>query len=252
MEGCQVSVEANPVSLSGGHRSDPAVRLYAGHSRSIMLRLVPEIRAKGALQVLCIGAHSDDLEIGCGGTLLTWLAGARPVDVTWVVLSAEGARASEARRSASALLARAAARRVVIAGFRDGYLPAQFADAKGFFEDLKRKVDPEIILTHWLHDRHQDHRLVADLTWNTWRNHLVLEYEIPKYEGDLSPPNAYVPVSASIARRKINHLRRYFASQSSKDWFIGENFLGLMRLRGIESRSPSGFAEAFHARKLVL
>lgn len=216
-----------------------------------MLRLVPEVRAGRPLRLLCLGAHSDDLEIGCGGTVLTWLASMPAIEVTWVVLSAEGARASEARRSARALLARAAARKVVIAGFRDGYLPAQYADVKSFFEDLKGEVDPDVVLTHWLHDRHQDHRFAAELTWNTWRNHLVLEYEIPKYEGDLTPPNAYVPVPTSIARRKVSHLRRYFSSQHRKDWFVTDNFLGLMRLRGMESRSPSGFAEAFHARKLV-
>jgi LmbE family N-acetylglucosaminyl deacetylase len=203
------------------------------------------------LRLLCIGAHSDDLEIGCGGTVLTWLASMPAIEVTWVVLSAEGARASEARRSARALLTRAAARKVVIASFRDGYLPAQYTDVKCFFEELKGEVDPDVVLTHWLNDRHQDHRLTAELTWNTWRNHLVLEYEIPKYEGDLAPPNAYVPVPTSIARRKVSHLSRYFSSQHRRDWFVTDNFLGLMRLRGMESRSPSGFAEAFHARKLV-
>lgn len=217
-----------------------------------MLRLVPEIRAGRPLRLLCIGAHSDDLEIGCGATVMAWLASTRRVEVTWVVLSAEGARASEARRSARALLARAVLPKVVIAGFRDGYLPGQYVDVKDFFEDLKKGVDPDVVLTHWLQDRHQDHRVAAELTWNTWRNHVVLEYEIPKYEGDLEPPNAYVPVPASIARRKVGHLRRYFASQHRKDWFVADNFLGLMRLRGMESRSPSGFAEAFHARKLVL
>jgi LmbE family N-acetylglucosaminyl deacetylase len=217
-----------------------------------MLRLAPEVPAHRPLRLLCIGAHSDDLEIGCGATVMTWLAGKRAIEVTWVVLSAEGPRGAEARRSARALLARAAAPKLVIAAFQDGYLPAQYAAVKDLFERLKKQVDPDVVLTHWLQDRHQDHRLAAELTWNTWRNHLVLEYEIPKYEGDLAPPNAYVPVSASVARRKVHHLGRYFSSQRKKDWFVGENFLGLMRLRGMESRSPSGLAEAFHARKLVL
>jgi len=217
-----------------------------------MLRLVPEAPARRPLRLLCIGAHSDDLEIGCGGTVMTWLASMRAVEVTWVVLSAEGPRASEARRSARALLARAVAHKVVIAAFRDGYLPAQYADVKNFFEERKKEINPDVVLTHWLQDRHQDHRLAAELTWNTWRNHLVLEYEIPKYEGDLAPPNAYVPIPASLARRKVAHLKRHFSTQRRKDWFVADNFLGLMRLRGMESRSPSGFAEAFHARKLVL
>jgi LmbE family N-acetylglucosaminyl deacetylase len=217
-----------------------------------MLRIVPEARPNQPLRLLCVGAHSDDLEIGCGGTVLTWLASTPAVEVTWVVLTADGARAPEARRSARKLLMPAAARKVVMANFRDGFLPAQYADVKCFFEDLKRTINPDIVLTHWLHDRHQDHRLTAELTWNTWRNHLVLEYEIPKYEGDLAPPNAYVPITTLLARRKVNHLRRHFSSQRSKDWFLADNFLALMRLRGIECRSPSGFAEAFHARKLVL
>ena len=217
-----------------------------------MLQLVPKVRASRPLRLLCIGAHSDDIEIGCGGTVLTWLASTPGIKVTWVVLCAEGGRATEARRSARALLQRSAACKVIIANFRDGFLPAQYADVKGFFEDLKRDVDPDVILTHWLHDRHQDHRLTAELTWNTWRNHLVIEYEIPKYEGDLAPPNTYVPIPASLASRKAAHLGRYFSSQRGKDWFVADNFLALMRVRGLECRSPSGFAEAFHARKLIL
>jgi LmbE family N-acetylglucosaminyl deacetylase len=217
-----------------------------------MLRLVPEIPARRPLRLLCIGAHSDDLEIGCGATVMTWLAGRRATEVTGVVLSAEGARAMEARRSARAMLARAASHSLVISGFRDGYLPGQYIDVKNLFEDLKKQVDPDLILTHWLRDRHQDHRIASELTWNTWRNHLVLEYEIPKYEGDLAQPNAYVAISGPVARRKVGHLRRHFFSQRKKDWFVADNFLALMRLRGMESRAPSGFAEAFHARKLVL
>jgi LmbE family N-acetylglucosaminyl deacetylase len=174
------------------------------------------------------------------------------VEVTWVVLSAEGIRAAEARRSTRALLARAAASRVIIADFRDCFLQSQYVDVKSHFENLKREVDPDVVMTHWLHDRHQDHRLAAELTWNTWRNHLILEYEIPKYEGDLVTPNVYVPISSSLARRKIGHLNRCFSSQRSKDWFAADAFMGLMRLRGLECRSPSGLAEAFHARKLIL
>jgi LmbE family N-acetylglucosaminyl deacetylase len=217
-----------------------------------MLRLAPEVRRGQPLRLLCIGAHSDDLEIGCGGTVLTWLLNMPAVEVTWVVLSAEGARASEAQRSARILLARASSRKILIANFRDCFLQSQYTDVKGYFENLKKEIAPDIVLTHWLQDRHQDHRMAAELTWNTWRNHLVLEYEIPKYEGDLVTPNVYVPISASLARRKVSHLERCFSSQRGKDWFGPDTFLGLMRLRGLESRSQSGFAEAFHARKLVL
>lgn len=216
-----------------------------------MLRLAPEVRRGQPFRLLCIGAHSDDLEIGCAGTVLTWLASMPAVDVTWVVLSAEGIRSSEANRSARALLARAARRKVFIANFRDCFLQSQYTDVKDYFEHLKKEVDPDVVMTHWLQDRHQDHRLTAELTWNTWRNHLVLEYEIPKYEGDLANPNVYVPISTSLARRKVSHLNRCFSSQRGKEWFTGDTFLGLMRLRGLESRSQSGFAEAFHARKLV-
>jgi LmbE family N-acetylglucosaminyl deacetylase len=217
-----------------------------------VLRLVPEARKGKPLKVLCVGAHSDDLEIGCGGTILTWLASMPALEVTWLVLGAEGDRALEAQRSARTLLARAAATRIIVADFRDCYMQSQYAEVKSRFEELRREVDPDVILTHRLEDRHQDHRLAAELTWNTWRNHLVLEYEIPKYEGDLATPNAYVPVSAAVVRRKIGHLKRFFSSQRSKDWFTDDTFRGLMRLRGLESRSRSGFAEGFHARKLVL
>lgn len=217
-----------------------------------MLRLQPNVNDGKPLRLLCIGAHSDDIEIGCGGAVLTWLRSNRAVDVTWAVLSAEGERETEALRSAKALLKRASTRKIVFGGFRDGFLPAHYNDVKGFFEELKHQKSPDIVMTHSLHDRHQDHRLAAELTWNTWRDHLVLEYEIPKYEGDLAQPNTFVPIDAAVARRKATHLGRYFATQRSKDWFDSEKFLALMRIRGLECRAKSGFAEAFHARKLVL
>lgn len=203
------------------------------------------------LQLLCIGAHSDDLEIGCAASVLTWTAAAS-CDVCWVVLSAEGGREREARRSANALLRRAASCKIVLDKFRDGYFPASFRQIKDAFESLKPLFSPDVVLTHGLDDRHQDHRLVAELTWNTFRDHLILEYEIPKYEGDLGRPNMFVPIKASIARRKVAHLQRHFGSQRSKYWFRSENFLALARLRGMECRAESGLAEAFHARKVVM
>lgn len=203
-------------------------------------------------RVLCIGAHSDDLEIGCGGTLLSLLSARPQVEVTWAVLSATGVRAVEARRSARALLRRATACRIVLGEFTDGRLPAEFAAAKDFFERLKSECAADLVFTHRLEDRHQDHRLAAELTWNTWRDHPILEYEIMKYEGDLGLPNVYVPLSAAVARRKVKHLERHFGSQRSKHWFNADSFLGLARLRALECRAPGGFAEAFHARKLVL
>ena len=204
------------------------------------------------LNLLCIGAHSDDLEIGCAGTVLKWLRQRPGSSVTWVVLAASGERAREARRSASALLRAAANRQVVLGGFTDSNFPGEFKALKNWFEQLKRSTQPDVILTHRLEDRHQDHRTAAELTWQTWRNHLVLEYEIPKFEGDLGQPNLYVPLPAALARRKVEHLMRNFGTQRSRAWFQPQTFEGLMQLRAIECRAAEGFAEAFSARKLVL
>jgi LmbE family N-acetylglucosaminyl deacetylase len=173
------------------------------------------------------------------------------VEVTWVVLTAVGDRAGEARRSARALLRRAASVRLEFGQFRDSFLPAQYAEVKQHFELLKQQVNPDVILTHCLGDRHQDHRVAAELTWNTWRDHLIYEYEIPKYEADLAQPNVYVPLTVRAAKRKTAHLEKYFSSQRSRVWFRAENFEALMRLRGLECRASSGFAEAFHGRKIV-
>lgn len=215
----------------------------------LRLRVAPD---QSKLCVLCIGAHSDDIEIGCAGTLLRWAKEYRRIEITWVVLSAPGARAREARRSARALLRRASALELVLGDFADSRLPADFARAKSFFDELRRRIDPDVILTHRLEDRHQDHRLIAELTWQTWRDHVIFEYEIPKYEGDLGQPNVFVPIDRAIADRKIRHLFAHFGSQRSKDWFNEGAFRGLMQLRGIESRAASGFAEAFTVRKAVL
>jgi LmbE family N-acetylglucosaminyl deacetylase len=204
------------------------------------------------LHILCLGAHSDDIEIGCGGLLFEQLQRG-PTQLTWVVVSAAGERALEARRSARAFLRNAQQGALITREFDDGFFPAQYAQIKEFFEELGRTVAaPDLILTHRLEDRHQDHRLVAELTWNTWRDHFILEYEIAKYEGDLGQPNAYVALSPKTRRRKLDHLMRYFASQRSKSWFRPEVFDGLLSLRGVECRAASGAAEAFHARKLSL
>ena len=208
--------------------------------------------ARGRLRVLCLGAHSDDLEIGCAGTLLEWIAAYPKLEVTWVVMSATGERDAEARASAAALLRRAGRSKVVLRDFTDGRFPAQFGEAKAFFEELRDREKPDVILTHRLDDRHQDHRLVCELTWQTWRDHLILEYEIPKYEGDLGLPNLFVPVSKGVARRKVAHLMRHFGTQRSKGWFDESTFLGLMRIRGVECRASSGLAEAYYLRKGVL
>jgi LmbE family N-acetylglucosaminyl deacetylase len=200
-------------------------------------------------RILALGAHSDDVEIGCGATLLA-LADAGQVEVTWVVLGAEGVRETEARASADAFLGSAAS--VECHAFRDGYFPYMGGEVKDIFEELKTRIVPDVIFTHTRNDLHQDHRVVCELTWNTWRDHLILEYEIPKYDGDLGSPNAFVSVSAELARKKLDLLSSSFASQSDKHWFDEELFLGLMRIRGMEVRSPTRYAEAFVCRKLAL
>jgi LmbE family N-acetylglucosaminyl deacetylase len=202
--------------------------------------------------ILALGCHGDDIEIGCGGTLLTLLAAKPGLDVTWVVLGAEGERAGEARRSAEAFLADAGDVDVRVAGFRDAFFSSQLAEVKELFEELKAGVRPDLILTHARHDRHQDHRLVSDLTWQTWRAQLVLEYEIPKVDGDLVTPNLYVPLTEEIAARKVELLLAHFESQHDRPWFTEDLFRGLMRIRGMEACSPTGLAEGFQAHKVVL
>lgn len=208
--------------------------------------------SKRPLTLLCLGAHSDDLEIGCAGTVLELLRRYPRVHLHWVVLSAAGARAAEARRSARALARGAAAIQIIVGNHTDGHFPAEFGPLKSRFEDFKRSIAPDLILTHHLRDRHQDHRIVAELTWQTWRDHLILEYEIPKYEGDLGQPNVYVPLSPQIATRKVRHLMRHFGTQRSRSWFHPTTFEALMRLRAVECRSASGFAEAFHLQKATI
>jgi LmbE family N-acetylglucosaminyl deacetylase len=207
---------------------------------------------QGVTNVLCLGAHADDIEIGCGGTLLS-LAAANPgLRVHWVVFSAEGPRAAEARRSARLFLQGVRRRQVVVKRFRTSFFPSQLERIKMEFERIKTRFQPDVIFTHQLDDRHQDHRVLAELTWNTFRHHWILEYEIPKYDGDLRQPNVFVPLASSVCRRKVAALLECFASQRDKHWFTEDLFLGLMRLRGIECASPTGHAEAFHGRKLQM
>ncbi len=203
-------------------------------------------------RVLVIGCHADDAEIGCGGTLLTLTRSNPDVEVDWVVLAASGDRAEEARASAHAFLADAAESRVEVHGFRDGFLPYSGGEVKELFEDLKSRVDPQLVLTHARHDLHQDHRLACELTWNTFRDHLILEYEIPKVDGDLGKPNVFVPLTEAIVKEKLTLLERHFPSQANKHWFDRDTFTGLMRLRGLESVAPERFAEGFTGRKVVL
>jgi len=201
--------------------------------------------------VLCLGAHCDDIEIGCGGSLIT-LAADRDLDLRWAVFTADAARADEFRASARAYLGDDAEARLFVYEHRDGLLPHDAARVKDDFEALARRVKPDLIFTHHGDDAHQDHRLVSELTGNSFRDHLVLEYEIPKYDGDLSRPNCYQPIGEAAAEEKIERLLEHYRSQAGKGWFTADLFRALLRLRGMECRSPSGLAEAFHARKFRL
>jgi LmbE family N-acetylglucosaminyl deacetylase len=204
------------------------------------------------LSVLCFGAHSDDIEIGVGGTILGWIAAGVEVDVHWCVLSAVGKRREEATMGAASVLKGCAGQRIEIGEFRDGHVPYQGAEVKAWIEDVKSRSAPDVVFTHRRDDAHQDHREVSRLTWNAFRDHLVLEYEIPKWDGDLCQPNLYVAMSEKIMNRKIEVLDACFGSQRSKDWFDDETFRGLARLRGMECRAPERYAEAFVARKLQI
>lgn len=217
-----------------------------------MLGLLPSWPGERPPEFLFIGAHCDDIEIGCGGTVVELLNAYPGSQVTWVVLSGSAGRESEARAAARALTRRAGRKRVVVQDFRGAYFPAEFAAIKDFFERLKSETSPDLIFTHARDDLHQDHRVVAELTWNTWRDHLILEYEIPKYDGGLGSPSVFVPLQASVARRKVDLLMSVFKTQHARQWFTASTFEGLMRLRGVECNAKSGFAEAFYCRKLVL
>jgi LmbE family N-acetylglucosaminyl deacetylase len=203
------------------------------------------------ISVLCLGAHSDDIEIGAGGTLLTWLGQGLKLDVLWCVLSADGTREDEARASARDFLQGAAAACVEFTKFKTSFFPAQGEEIKSWFETLKSRVEPDVILTH-RDDFHQDHREVSRHTWATFRDHLILEYEIPKWDGDLGQTNLYVPLAAQVLQRKTELLLAHFGTQRPKDWFDEETFRSLARLRGMECRAPERFAEAFFTRKLTL
>ncbi len=201
------------------------------------------------VQLLCLGAHSDDIEIGAGGAILEWIASGIELHVHWCVLSTNGPRTAEAEASATAFLTGVASSRIELETFRDGYFPAEGARVKDWFEGLRKRIDPDLIFTHRREDAHQDHREVAKLTWNSFRNHQILEYEIPKWDGDLGQPNLYVPLGAAALDCKIALLMEHFATQRSKDWFDDQTFRGLARLRGMECRAAAGYAEGFVMRK---
>jgi LmbE family N-acetylglucosaminyl deacetylase len=206
---------------------------------------------RGGLRILCLGAHSDDIEIGCGGTLMELIQAKVAQEFYWVVMSGSGKRGEEAREGAERFTIGCESQ-VFVKEFKDGFLPFCAAEIKEFFEELKEKVDADLIFTHWCGDAHQDHRLISELTWTTFRNNLIWEYEIPKYDGDIGRPNVFVPLDARHCERKVDHLLEVFESQQTKHWFDKATFMSLMRIRGMESNSPSGFAEAFYGRKIVV
>ena len=201
---------------------------------------------------MCLGAHSDDVEIGCGGTVLRWLEEHPGLEVYWAVLSSSRERKKEALKSAGLFLKGARKGKVLVEDFRDGFFPYDGAAIKEYVETLKKRFSPDIILTHYRHDRHQDHRVVSDLTWNTFRGELILEYEIPKYDGDLGQPNLFVPLSHSLCRKKIEYILDVFKTQRSKDWLTEDTLQAILRLRGVECHAPQKWAEAFYCRKMIL
>jgi len=203
------------------------------------------------MTVLCLGAHSDDIEIGCGGTLIQLQERCPGIQFHWVVFCAEGRRQQEAEKACD-LFVLERKKNLVLKQFRDGFLPYSGSAVKEHFEEMKGQVAPDLIFTHWGGDAHQDHRMISELTWNTFRNHWILEYEIPKYDGDMGRPNVFVPLESATYERKLNHLLEAFDSQRSKAWFTRETFSGLMRLRGMESNACSGYAEAFYSRKILI
>ena len=217
-----------------------------------MIRLIPGLNGSQPISILFLGAHSDDIEIGTGGTIMRLAKETPQAHAHWVVFSARGRREEEARASAAPFLGLFQSSELSVFDFRDGYFPQCFGEIKNRFEELKPRICPDIIFTHHGNDLHQDHRLVGELTWNTFRDHLILEYEIPKYDGGLGNPNFFVTLAEAEVARKCDHLVQHFASQRESHWFSDDLFRGLMRLRGVECRSPTGYAEGFHCRKAIL
>jgi LmbE family N-acetylglucosaminyl deacetylase len=217
-----------------------------------MIHLKLDTKKTAAPQVLCLGCHSDDIEIGCGGAILRLAEEHADIDFHWVVFSAVGARETEAKRSAELFVDPSKLKTLTLKSFPDGFMPFVGADVKSAFEEMKQNIRPDLIFTHNRKDAHQDHRLIAELTWNTFRNHLILEYEIPKYDGDMGQPSVFMPLEAAVYQKKMQYIMAAFQSQHNKHWFQPETFLSLMRLRGMECNAPSGYAEAFYCRKLVI
>jgi LmbE family N-acetylglucosaminyl deacetylase len=215
-----------------------------------MLKIQARRNLSESFNVLFLGAHSDDIEIGCGGTVLRLVREHPEMEVTWVVFSAVGERSEEARKSAQEFLKDVRHTQVIIHEFKDGYFPYAGAEIKDIFEQLKHDLVPDLIFTHYRQDLHQDHRTLCELTWNTWRDHFILEYEIPKYDGDLGTPNFFVNLDKELCDQKTNLLVRFFQTQGNRHWFTAETFQSILRIRGVECKAPGGYAEAFYSRKI--
>ncbi len=207
---------------------------------------------KPNLNVLCLGAHPDDIEIGCGGTILRLIAEVPDARFYWAIFSGDETRRKEGDASAEAFLEHAKIKKIDIQNFRESYFPFIGSEIKDYFEKLAKQFQPDIIFTHYRNDAHQDHRIISDLTWNTYRTNLILEYEIPKYDGDFGIPNLFVTLNETIVEKKINYLLNYFQTQKKKSWFDEKTFISILRLRGVECNSHSKYAEAFYCRKIIL
>jgi LmbE family N-acetylglucosaminyl deacetylase len=216
-----------------------------------MIRLRLDRPSDRPLEVLCLGCHADDIEIGCGGTILHLVEQYPQSRFHWVVFSAIDEREAEARKGAELFAHGGRLMGPLLKKCPDGFMPFAGAEVKSLFEELKRTISPDLIFTHNRRDAHQDHRLIAELTWNTFRNHLILEYEIPKYDGDMGQPGVFVPLDAETSKKKVRYIMESFPSQHSRRWFDESTFFALMRLRGMECNADSGYAEAFYCRKLA-
>ncbi len=214
--------------------------------------MISTLFGKDELEILCLGAHCDDIEIGCGGTLLKLRERYRVKRLKWIVFASNEQRKREAIKSAETFLRDIENIEIIVLDYRDAFLKFSAMEIKEFFDSLKQSINPDLVFTHYREDRHQDHRLLSDLTWNTFRNHLILEYEIPKYDGDLGQPNCFCQLTESMAMKKMEILLNCYHSQKDKHWFDKETFLSLMRIRGLESACPTRYAEAFYVRKWVL
>jgi LmbE family N-acetylglucosaminyl deacetylase len=218
-----------------------------------MLNLTFDAKEKGPFKILCLGAHCDDIEIGCGATLLQLMdQEKRNLSFVWIVFSCDQKRKEEALSSATVLLDGVENKTVRVKQFKDGFFPFYGEQIKEYFEELKVCFSPDLIFTHYAKDAHQDHRLISELAWNTFRDHMILEYEIPKYDGDMGAPNVFVQLNDELCRKKVQHILKHFNTQTGNHWFRESTFLSLMRIRGIESNAATGYAEGFYCRKIVL